>query len=316
MADQPLDTSVADIFQKTVVLAFELAKTDLANSPQLLDQALRDPAVDGAIRQALNTFALQNAGKMQFNGADAQKLGQALVDQAGGKLSDAVLKKIQNSPEYKQLEKSVGDLENALKTSPGGAWVDKNKGILYIAAAIVGIGGAALLYIKKPDSKVLDFAAGQLGGKQVDIVTIGGVKLGAKLIKFQPSTRTAGAGATASVKLSKVDLSFEAGLVAVGPKVDQIKAQAIVKTHDGVSITVDGSDSPATGKIDLGLSVGITGGKLPGPLDIRAGVIFEDKKRPEATLNASLKTGAGNFGVAGSTDGKSGQILGTWSIPF
>ncbi len=316
MADQTPDTSVADIFQKTVVLAFDLAKTDLADSPQLLDQALRDPAVDNAIRQALSTFALQNAGKTQFNGTDAQKLGQALIDQAGGKLSDALLKKIQASPEYKQLEKSVNDLENALKASPGGAWVDRNKGILYIAAAIVGIGGAALLYIKKPDNKVLDFAAGQLGGKQVDIVSIGGVKLGVKLLKFQPSTRTAGAGVTASKKLSKVDLSFETGIVAVGPKVDQIKAQVVVKTHDGVSITVDGSDSPATNKIDLGLSVGITGGKLPGPLDIRAGVIFEDKKRPEATLNASLKTGAGNFGLSGSTDGKSGQVLGTWSIPF
>lgn len=316
MAGQTTDTSVADIFQKTVVLAFDLAKTDLADSPQLLDRALRDPAVDNAIRQALSTFALQNAGKTQFNGADAQKLGQALIDQAGGKLSDAVLKQIQDSPEYKKLAKSIGDLQNALKASPGGAWVDKNKGILYIAAAIVGIGGAALLYVKKPDSKVLDFAAGQLGGKQVDIVSIGGVKLGAKIIKFQPSTRTVGAGVTASKKLSKVDLSFEVGIVAVGPKVDQIKAQAVVKTHDGVSITLDGSDSPATNKIDFGLSVGITGGKLPGPLDIRAGVIFEDKKRPEGTLNASLKTGAGNFGVTGSTDGKSYQALGTWSVNF
>ena len=315
MAD-PQDTSVADIFQKTVVLAFDLAKNDLANSPQLLDQALRDPAVDNAIRQALSTFALQNAGKTQFNGADAQKLGQALIDKAGGKLSDAVLKQIKDSPEYKSLEKSVQDLQSALKASPGGAWVDKNKGILYIAAAIVGIGGAALLYIKKPNNKVIDFAAGQLGGKQVDIVNVGGVKLGAKILKFQPSTRTAGAGVTASTKLSKVDLSFEVGLVAVGPKVDQIKAQAVVKTHDGVSITVDGSDSPATHKIDFGLGFGITGGKLPGPLDIRAGFVLEDKKRPEATLNASLKTGAGNFGVTGSTDGKSYQALGTWSVNF
>ncbi len=316
MADPTNDSSVADIFQKTVVLAFDLAGKQLANSPDLLDQALKDADVNNAIRQALSNFALQNAGKTQFGGDDARKLGQALLDQAGGKLSDAVLKKIQESPEFKSLEKSVDNLESALKATPSGAWVDKNKGILYIAAAVVGIGGAALLYIKQPKNSVIDFAAGKLGGQQVDIISIGGVKLGAKILKFQPSTQTVGGAATASVKLSKVDLSFSAGIIAVGPKVDQVQAQAIVKTHEGVSITVDGSDSLSTHKIDFGLGLTIPGGGLPGPFSLRAGVVIEPDKRPTANLSAALKTPVGDLGATGSTDGKNFQALGTWTVRF
>ncbi len=316
MPDQPQDSSVADITSKTIVLAFDLAGTEIANSPKLLDKALSDPAVENALRQTLSTFALQNAGKTQFGDADAKKLGQALLDKAGGKLSDALIKQIKDSPEYKRLEKSVNDLDSALKSTPGGAWVDRNQYVLYVAAAVVGIGGAALLYIKKPNSTVIDFAAGKLGGQQVDIVTIGGVKLGAKILQFQPSTRTAGGGITATAKLTKVDLTFEAGLVAVGPKVDQIKAQAVVKTHEGVSITADASGSPDKRTLDLGLGLGITGGRLPGPLTLHAGVVLDEKKRPDATLSAALNTKAGEFGLSGSTDGKNYQGLFTWQIHF
>ncbi len=316
MPDQTGDTSVADIFYKTVVLSFDLAGAEIANSPKLLENALQDPAVDNALRKALNSFALQNAGKTQFNSADAQKLGQALLDKAGGKLSDAVLKHIQDSPEYKSLEKSVQELEHKVQTTPGGAWIDRNKNILYVAAAVIGVGGAAVLYVAQPQSKVIDFAAGKLDGKQVDIVKIGGVKLGFKAGQFQPSTRTVGGSLTASTKLAKVDLTFQAGIVVIGPKVDQIKTQVVVKTHDNVTITADASGSPTKRSLDLGLGLGITGGNLPGPLNIHVGVVLQEQKRPDATLSASLSTKAGDFGLTGSTDGKNYQGLATWSIRF
>jgi hypothetical protein len=317
MPDQTGDTSVADIFYKTVVLSFDLAGAEIANSPKLLEKALQSPEVDKALRQQLSSFALQNAGKTQFNSADAQKLGQALLDKAGGKLSDAVLKQIQDSSEYKSLQKAIQDLERKVRSTPSGAWIDHHKYVLYIAAAVIGVGGAAVLYVAQPKNKFIDFAAGKLDGKQVDIVKVGGVKLGVKLGQFQPSTRTVGGSLTAAVKLSRVDLSFRAGIVAVGPKVDQIKTQVVVKTHQDVTITADASGSPDKKTLDLGLGVGITGGHLPGPLNLRLGVVLDEKKRPDATLSASLDTRKyGDFGLTMQTDGKNYQGLATWSIPF
>lgn len=310
------DTSVGDVFAKTVVLAFDLAGTEIVDSQDLFDKSMADPSVQTALKQVLSGFALQNAGKTQFSEDDAKKLGQALLDQAKGKLPDAVLKQIKLTPEYKALEKSLTDLQNTFKASPSGMWVDRNKNILYVAAIVLGVGGAALLYIKKTDNTVVNFGLGKLDGVAVDVVKVGGVKLGVKLLQYRSATRTVGGAVTAKTTIGTTNVSFEAGMTVVGPKVDQIKGQVVVQTHEGVKLTVDGTDTLSKNKLDFGLGIEIPGGSLPGPVNLRLGAGITDDKFTQASLTAGMTTKVGDFGIKGSTDGKQWSTMATFSLSF
>src|SRR5437667_221436 len=78
---------------------------------------------------------------------------------AGGKLTDALLDQLKKTPEFKRLEKSLDNLEQALKSTPVGVWVDNNKNILYVVGAGLAIGGAVALFfflmIRRPPRSTL-----------------------------------------------------------------------------------------------------------------------------------------------------------------
>jgi hypothetical protein len=309
--------SVVDAASNTVVLAFDLLDGQISNMPAELAKGLQSPVVQTAIKSALMNFALakQKSGTTVVSDQEAAQLAHALFTDGGGKLANDVLNQLKNTPEYKKLEESLNDFQDTLKSSPLGVWVDRNKGILYVVGAGLALGGAAALYVTKTGGPIVSFPASQLTGKPVQIFKIGKFALSGQLLNFQPDTRTLGGALTGTEKWDKLQVSLQLGLMATGSDVKQVSGPAIFKTQD-IDVTVTGSAQPAQKTVNLGLSVGITGRGLPGPLTIGVNAVVKDSKPSQGQLSAGLKTPAGAFGLTGTAGSGEVKGLATWTIPF
>ncbi len=314
---RPQSESVVDAASDTIVLAFDLVGSQIANMPDELTKSLQSASVQAAIKSTLMTFALnkQKSGTTTISDQEATQLANALFSNVGGKVADSVLEQLKKTPEYQKLEQSLKNFEQALKTSPLGVWVDRNQGILYVVGAGLVIGGAAALYVTKTGGMVVNLPVSQLTGKPVKIFKVGRFTLSGQLLNFQPDTQTVGGALTGAEKWDRLQISVQLGVVATGSDVKQVNGQVMFKTQD-FNLSLSGSGQPAQRTVNLGLSVGISGNGLPGPLTIGIGTVIKDGKADQGQLNASLKTGVGTFGLSGYAGKGEVKSLLTWSASF
>jgi hypothetical protein len=318
---QSSNDSVIDATSRTIVLAFDLVDKEIANMPLQLAEELRSRKVQEAIQSTLMSFALkqQKSGTSVISDAEAAKLANALLTNAGNAVKQDLMDQVKRTPEYKKLEASLDDLQKALKSSALGVWVDRNSGILYVVGAGLAIGGAAALYITKTGGPAVNFPVSQLTGKQIQVFKVGQFSLAAKLLAFQPETRTLGASFTATQSLERVLISLSIGVVATGADVKEVNGQLVLKTRD-VNLGLSGSAQPSDRKVNLHLSIDVNSRGLPGPLNFALGASIKDGKATEGSLSGGMKTQYGTFGVTGSmgTNDRTGteetKVLGTWSL--
>jgi len=309
---------LGDATTQVVVLAFDLVGQQAANFPALIEKSLSDKTVQDAIQSALDAFILKRmaagTGMTNPTAKDAQDLLSAIASSAGGKLGDAALKQIKASAEYKKLEKAVSEFETAAKASPMGVWVDKNSSMLFVTGIALVIGGAAVLYATKTGGAVTNALVGQIKNKPFQIFKVGTFTLQGQLLAFQPDKQTLGAGVVATEKWQQVQISVSLGVIAAGATVQQVNGQVVLQTH-GVKVGVSASDSPANKTVNLGLSLGFDNGALK-PLKVGVGAVVTGGKVTGATLDASLKTPAGDFGLKAQESNKQFQGLATWTVHF
>ena len=295
--------SVVDAASNTVVLAFDLVGDQIANMPDALETSLKKPEVQAAIQAVLTKFALakQATGSTTISDQEASQLVQALLNDPGGRIAKDLLDQLKQTADYQKLEKSMADLQKALKSSPLGAWVDREKGILYVIGAGLVIGGATALYVTK--TNVPNVVTTQLTGISAQVFKVGRFSLGVQGLKFEPGTQTLGGALTGTAKWDKVQIDAQIGVVATGSDVKQVSGKLVFKTQD-INLPVTGSQQPLQNKINLGLGLDIKGTGHPGPMTINLG----------ATLSA--KTPAGTFGVTGTAGKNEQKVLATWSVSF
>ncbi len=300
---------------QVIVLAFDLVGQQAANLPTLIEKSLGDKKVQDAIESTLETFALKQNTAIMTNtltAKDAQDLMAAIVSGAGGKAGDAALNQIKTSPAYKSLEQAIKDFQAAAKTTPMGVWVDKNQGILFVTGIALVVGGAAALYATKTGGTVVNAVVGQIKNKPFQVYKVGKFMLQGQLSQFQPDKRQLGAGVIATEKWQQLQVSVGFGIVASGPQVQQVSGQVIVKSGD-VSVTGSATDTIATRKVELHLSVDVDSGGL-SPFKFGVGAVITDGKATGGSVDGSYKTNVGDFGVKVTDDNKDMSALGTWTI--
>jgi hypothetical protein len=316
MGDQCPKTELGDATQQVVILAFDLVGKEITKLPAQLDTTLQSEPVQKAIKEALQAFALKkvSSGTTQVTDEEAKKLGEALLKSAD-KLTDGVVNQIKKSSEFKRLEESLKELETALKCSPMGIWVDRNKGVLFIVGIGMALGSAAALYLTKTGGPVIDLPISQIKEKPFQIFKVGSLTLKGQLLEFKPDKQILGAGLLATQKWDKVELSLKLGVIAAGTEVKEVQGQAIVKSNE-FSVTVDGKATPENKQVNLGLGVGFTGNGLPGPLNISVGAVITDGEVTGGTLTGSMKTKYGDVGLQGQADSKQYGGMLTFTVPW
>jgi hypothetical protein len=138
--------------------------------------------------------------------------------------------------------------------------------------------------------------------------------LQAQLLQFAPDKQQLGAGVIATEKWQQLQVSVSLGVIAAGPQVQQVSGQVIVKSG-GVSVTGGATDTPATKKVDLHLSIGFDKGLL-APFKFGVGAIITDGKATGGSVDGSYKSGYGDFGLKGTDENRNVTGLITWTFPF
>lgn len=318
MADpaQGPQTDLGDAVSQVVIVAFDLVGEEAKNLPTLLNTSLQSKAVQDAIREGLQTFAMKKvaSGSTAVSDQEAKDL-LGLLEKVAGKAGDQIAEEIKKSAEYKRLEAKIKGLEKALATSPMGVWVDRHQKLVFVVGIGVAFGSAAAVFLTKTGGPVVDLPIGLLKEKPMQIFKVGGFTLKGQLLDFDPKKEILGAGIIATQKWEKVELTFKIGVIAAGDHVKEVNGQAIVKSND-FSITVKGDAKPEEKKINLGLGLGFTSSSLPGPLNISLGAVITDGKATDGTLKASMKLGPGTVGLEGSTGSTDTRGLATFAIPW
>jgi len=312
MADDVLDAT-----HQMFVLAFELVDTEIDQIPNQLDAALANPRVQNAIEKTLLDFlrTTPSSDTGVMGASEAEKLVAALDKNVSDPLSKQVLEKIKATPEYKRLEKSLTAFEAAAKSSALGAWVDRNKGVLYVVGAGLVMGTASVLYVTKTGGSVLNTALGPLKDHNFDILQIGKLKIGAGLWDFQPDARIFGAHVSGSIEWERVKVDLKFGLMAQGSALQQAEGEAVIKSGP-INLKLSGADNFQKQQVNLGFSANYEEGKF----SVGVGAVYKDDLLT-GVANAGYKTGIGTVGVKLDAGGQKGggtkyDALLTLTIPI
>jgi hypothetical protein len=219
------------------------------------------------------------------------------------------------TPFYTRLEKSIAAFEAAAKSTALGAWVDRNKNVLYVVGAGLMVGTASALYITKTGGAVLDTALSPLQGKKFEVLQIGKLQIKAGLWEFKPDARVLGARVFGTMNWERVKLDLKFGVLAEGAAIQQVEGEAVVKSGP-INLTLAGADNFQTHKVNLGFNATYEKGKI----NIGVGAMYKDDL-VTGTATAGYKTRVGTVGVKlDAGDQKGGGMkydaLLTLSIPI
>ena len=304
MADE--QPNPIDVAHQVIVLAFDLADSEILQLPGQIEQALQSPPVQAAIKKTLLDFANSKAGSggAALSAADGQKLlgamGTGVMDAASINLLDQIKK----TPEYTKLEASIEAFKSAAGSSSLGVWADKNKKILYVVGAALVVGTASVLYITKTGGPLVKAAINPLNGKEFEVLQIGTLKVKAGLWDFQPDARIFGARIASSMEWQKVTLDLKLGILAQGAQVQQVDGEAVVKSGP-FSATVTAVGKPQVQQVNLGLKLGYDGMIGNGKFNIGVGAMYQDKAL-SGTLGASYQTKSATIGLQGNVGPQKG----------
>lgn len=303
------------LFQQLIALVFEIPKQEIPDLPSQIGAALNSSAVQDQIRTALMNFTL-DTGKMpgfsSLSEAEQKKLFNAMLSKSAPAFEQQIQKSFTNSPQYKQIANKFNELKVALKQSPLGIWIDKEKSLLIVIGVVVAAGGAAALFYTKTGGPVVDLPISQIKGKVIPLWSIGSFKLGAKLLQFQPAQRKIGIEVVGEQKWNKLDVTVGFGVLATGASVTQLNGEATIATTDAFKIKTDGTYALQDKKATLG--VGIVVGKDKVDLSVHA--ILTGDKFTGGSLTGKVNFNNFSVGLTGQQDGKETKGMALLTIPF
>ena len=294
MGDPPPD--VMNASHQVFVLAFDLVDAEVVELPGQVAAALTSAPVQDAIKKTLIDFAKSKAktGDTVVSGDEAKKLSESLQKGVTDAASKEVLDKIKGTPEYKKLQASIEAFQKAATSSALGVWIDKNQNILYVVGAALIVGTASVLYITKTGGSVVSTAVDPLKGKAFEVLQIGKLHIKASLWDFQPDARILGARVISSADWGRVKLDLKLGVLAEGPKVQQVEGEAVVKSGP-VSFNFNANAKPQTQIVNLGLKVDYQSGKI----NLGLGAMYQDNLM-SGTASLGYKTKDATFGLQGN----------------
>jgi hypothetical protein len=317
-------TSLIDSASNTVVLAFDLADARIADMPGELSRSIQSAAVQDAIKKALFELALakQRSGTTTITDREATSLASALGTGVAGAVGSDLIDHVRRTPEYQSLEQSLKTLEDSLRSSPLGVWIDRNAGVLYVVGAGIAIGGAAALFATKTGSSMVDLPISRLTGKAMQVYKLGTLSVAGQVLCFQPRTQTVGAALIATEQWERLQVGVQLGVVATGRDVGQVNGKLVFKTQD-VSLSLTGTSRPMEKTVNLGLGIEVTNHGLPGRLSIEVALGMRDKQSdigatgtwrvPSQTGTFPIPSRTGTHEIPGQNNAK---LLAKWSLTF
>lgn len=297
MADGKLDT--IDAANEVLVLAFDLADSEIQRLPGQVAAALESPPVQAAIKKTLLDFAntRTKSGSTVVSNDDATKLVAAL----GAGIKDAatadLLAQVKRTPEFRRLEAGVQGFQKAAESSTLGVWIDRNKKILYVVGAALVVGTAGVLYATKSSSQLMSTAVDPLKDKELEVLHIGALTVKAGLWDFRPDARVLGGRVSLSARLERVTVDLKLGVLAEGTEIQQATGEAIVKSS-GFSLAFTGTTKPVAQQVNLGLKFGYDGRVANGKFNIAIGAMYADDQL-SGTVGGSYKLKDVTFGLEG-----------------
>lgn len=288
---------VGDAVSELVVVAFDLLDAEVDRLPQRALDALKRPEVQRALAAELTKLA-KKYGKMNAAG-EAIDAGTTADDFAGlgkkvaGNAGDQLVRQIKDSSDFKKLEGKLKQLEQSVKKSPVGVWVDENSTILIVSAVAIGVGGGAWMYHAKAGdmpAKYLADIATTLGNKHV--IKLGSLSLGAGDVKFVPSRREVAAAAILRGNYKGVKGTFKLTVGHVHGQSPQIKTSGNVQVPLGAMKVTTAGQFQSSDLWDLSLKV----------------VYKQDKMNFDVNALMQQKDGTLTSGVGGGVSYKSGAL--------
>lgn len=303
-----------EALQKLVVFAFDIAEDNVVKLPEHLEKTLNSEQVRQAMSTTLMMLSLTgktNTGKPE----DDKKLAEALVAKAGAAAAKEFLDNLKKTPEIQELKQCFTNFQTALKSTPAGVWVDKNKKVVYVVGIALVIGSAAALFVSKVDNPVVNFGLDQLKGTSLEVFKVGRLTLEGQLVEFNPAAQNLGAGLIATEKWEKVTAKLQIGVVASASDKPKPGSQLMIKSEP-FKLIQEGALKPKETRINFGLGLTFNQSSLPGPLNITFGAILSNQTGLGAQIGADMKTKAGKFTVKGMADNYQygGYLL--WDIPL
>lgn len=303
-----------EALQKLVVFAFDIAEDNVLKLPEHLEKTLNSEQVRQAMSTTLMMLSLTgktNTGKPE----DDKKLAEALVAKAGQAAGKEFLDKLKKTPEVLELQQCFKDFQTALKSTPAGVWVDRNKKVVYVVGAVLLVGSAAALFISKVDNPLINFGLDQLKGTSIEVFKVGKLTVEGQLIEFNPAAQNLGLGLIATEKWEKVTAKLQIGVVASASDKPKPNGQLVIQSEP-FKLVQEGALKPRETKINFGLGLTYNSGALPGPINISFGAILSNQTGLGAQVGADMKTKAGKFTVKGVADSyQYGGFL-LWDVPL
>jgi hypothetical protein len=313
MADEPQAGGVVDKASETIVLGVELVGAELDRLPERLAKALTSAEFQQAIRNALDDFALNRLKKTPsaLTPADAQALAEAVLKAGEGSVSQQVLDGIKKSSHYQALDQSLKDLTDALKKSPMGVWVDRNKGWLYILGAGGILAGAAAMYVLRTGDDLTKRLMPLVHDLSASFTPIGKLTLTAGLASatFIPSERRIEAKTFVTAKWEGIEAKFNLAVTAADKQVTaSVDGHILIPITKSLSLQPGGAYDSAThnwslsvglkAKLGGGLELGVFAGVgKPGPGAMPGGDAF--KAIPTPPTDSSRPSGFVGLGISG-----------------
>jgi hypothetical protein len=286
---------VLDAVKDTFLMGVQVTGSTAKDLDEHLKKALQSPQLQNAIKSTLEEMAKKKLGEVpvQFSEEDSKKFLGELGKKGAEALGDSVKEQIQQTPQYKDLERRAQRILDALKCSPTGVWFDQNKMVLYILGAGVLVGGATAMYVARGGDAVTEPLTSLIKDKKIRVPIPGNLEFSASGFKFVPSKREVDVDLGLSGQWKTVKADFKVNVQAVERNVQAAAAGTVVIPFRMGLIRAEGSFDPRNSQVAplrLGLGLGITPGggvklDLVGSLQLRGTEVTAGSVALNARLN-------------------------------
>ena len=315
MAGPEQCTDINKAMDETVLMGIRFVGDTGRNLDDLIAKALASDAVRSEIRKTLDDIAQANVQGMPltFSGQDAKKFAAALAERSFTAVRQEVWAYTLKSPQYLRLKKGAERVVDALKCSPTGVWVDKNKKLIYILAAGVVLAGAVGMYITRMGDEVTAPLSDLLAGRLATVRPIGSLELAAGAIRFEPSRRQfqVELGATADIKQVKVELALTAQAIDTDLRIASARGRVVIpfgKVITRYEIAYDPDDTRHA-PVQLGLGVEFGSGRLK--LDLAGQFAFRESRPVGNSVALGIKGTHGDLPYSARAEFRSEQAYGS-----
>ncbi|HFB98956.1 MAG TPA: hypothetical protein ENJ62_07435, partial [Bryobacterales bacterium] len=305
---------------KTVSVTMNVFWEIAQRTPQHLAKALESPAVRKVIFDALNEQLKRTAARSvrtRASGELDKEVAKKFIGNLRSTVFDNFKSELKNDPGVLQLKNRLEQVKNDfLNHTAVGVWVNENMTLITITAAVLAVGGGALLYHLKPGDKPFSKGVNKVSQfADFEFSPIGTLKIGAKIDQFIPRDRTVGATVTAKGKWQYLPTNLKVSGAIVGDKAQKLESDLTVWITPEIPVYIVGGAklqrggpkvSPFGYRIGLGLKTSSNGFSI----DI-VGSVSSDRFLDQFNLKGSLNY-ANLFGDSANFL----QLYGNYSRPI